>query len=50
LCRNCPLKHVIEGKIEGGEDGSDERTRKITSSYWMALRKREAPGICNRNQ
>jgi len=35
LLRNCLLKHVIEGKIDGWkwrEDGGKE-----VSSYWMAL-------------
>jgi hypothetical protein len=39
LRKNCPLMHVIEGKIEGKmwgiDDGEDE------SSYWMTLRKQE---------
>jgi hypothetical protein len=28
LCRNCHLKHVIEGKIEGRSDGTRRRRRK----------------------
>ena len=28
LHRNCLLKQVIEGKIKGGRDGSDKKTRK----------------------
>jgi hypothetical protein len=35
LRRNCLLKHVIEGRIEGREEEED------ISSYWMALRKRQ---------
>jgi hypothetical protein len=43
LRRNCLLKHVIEGKLEGriemtGDEGED------VSSYWMTLRKREDTG------
>jgi hypothetical protein len=30
LRRNCLLKHVIEGKIEGRKDRSDGKTRKKT--------------------
>jgi hypothetical protein len=36
LRRNCLLKHVIEGKIEGREEEKEE-----VSSYWMASRKGE---------
>jgi hypothetical protein len=35
LRRNCLLKHVIEGKLEGRID---------VSSYWMTLRKRKDTG------
>jgi hypothetical protein len=34
LCRNCHLKQVIEGKVEG-------RRRRDVSSYCIILRKRE---------
>jgi hypothetical protein len=36
LRRNFPLKHVIEGKVEGMIED--------VSRYWMTLRKREATG------
>jgi hypothetical protein len=38
LRRNCLLKHVIEGKMEGGIEvmGNEEED---VSSYWMSLRK-----------
>jgi hypothetical protein len=39
LHRNCLLKHVNEGKIEGTGD-EDENV----SSYWMASKKREDTG------
>jgi hypothetical protein len=39
LYRNCLLKHVIEGKIEGREDEEEDVT-----SYWMTSRKRDGPG------
>jgi len=40
LRRNCLIKHVIEGKIDGRIEviGDDEED---VSSYWKALRKRE---------
>jgi hypothetical protein len=34
LHRNCLLKHVIEGKVEGIVDEADN-----ASSYWITLRK-----------
>ena len=40
LHRNCLLKHVIEGKIEG-RIGVTEDDEEDVSSYWKALRKRE---------
>jgi hypothetical protein len=40
LCRNCILKHVIEGKIEKEREGRRRRGRNV-SSYWMTLQKRE---------
>jgi len=39
LCRNCLLKHDVEGKMEGWEDEVED-----ASSYWMRLRKREDTG------
>jgi hypothetical protein len=36
--RNCLLKHVIVGKIEGRIEITGERGRRIIS-YWMTLRK-----------
>jgi hypothetical protein len=41
LCRNCLLKHVIEGKLEGRIEMTGRRGR---SSYWMTLRKRKDTG------
>jgi hypothetical protein len=38
LGRNCLLKHVIEGKIEGRIGVTGKRGRRI-SSYGMSLRK-----------
>jgi hypothetical protein len=40
LRRNCLLKHVIEGKIEG-RLGVTEDNEEDVSSYWKDLRKRE---------
>jgi hypothetical protein len=40
LRRNCLLKHVIEGKIEGRIEGTGRRGRRLCS-YWMTLMKRE---------
>jgi hypothetical protein len=37
--RNCLLKHVIEGKLEGREDEGED-----VSSYWMTLRKGDDTG------
>jgi hypothetical protein len=37
--RNCLLKHVTEGKIEGREKEEGD-----VSSYWVTLRKRENIG------
>jgi hypothetical protein len=39
LCRNCLLKHVIEGKVEG-----KVRQEEDVSSYRIALRKGEGSG------
>jgi hypothetical protein len=43
LRRNCLLKHVTEGKIEGRTEET-EREEENVSSYWMNLRKREDTG------
>ena len=43
LRRNCLLKHVIEGSIEGRMEVMGRRGRNV-SSYWMTLRKREGTG------
>jgi hypothetical protein len=40
LRRNCLLKHVIEGNIEGRREDEEEEV----SSYWMTVRKREDTG------
>ena len=39
LYRNCPLKHVFEGKIQGTEDEEGE-----VSIYWVPLRKSDTNG------
>jgi hypothetical protein len=39
LRRNCLLKHVIEGKIEGRIKVTEDEEEDV-SSYWMALRKK----------
>jgi hypothetical protein len=36
LRRNCLLKHVIEGKIEGREDEEED-----ISSYWITFNKKK---------
>jgi len=40
LCRNCLLKHIIEGKIEGKAERTVDEAEDV-SSYWMTLRKKE---------
>jgi hypothetical protein len=40
LRRNCLLKHVIEGKIEGRTEVTGRRGRRL-SSYCMTLKKGE---------
>jgi hypothetical protein len=43
LRRNCLLKHVIEGKIEGGIKVTGNEEEDV-SSYWMTVRKIEDTG------
>jgi hypothetical protein len=43
-CRNCLLKHIIEGKIDGGIEVTGRKQTDI-SRYWMTLRMREDTGI-----
>jgi hypothetical protein len=43
LPRNCPLKHVIEGKLKGRIEMTEDEGEDV-SSYWMTLRKREYTG------
>jgi len=43
LHRNCPLKHVIEGKMEGKYKGREDEEEDIPR-YWMALKNRENTG------
>jgi hypothetical protein len=43
LCRNCLLKHVIEGKLEGSIEMREDEGEDV-SSYWMTLRKRKYTG------
>jgi hypothetical protein len=43
LRRNCLLKHMIEGKLEGRIEVMGRRGRYV-SSYWTPLRKREHTG------
>ena len=38
--RNCLIRQVIEGKIQGRE-GVNKDDEEDVSSYWMTLRKRE---------
>jgi hypothetical protein len=40
LRRNCLLKHVIEGKLEGRIEMMEDEEEGV-HSYWMTLRKRE---------
>jgi len=40
LRRNCLPKHIIEGKIEGKTEMTEDEAEDV-SSYWMTLRKRE---------
>jgi hypothetical protein len=40
LRRNCSLKHIIEGKIEGKTEMTGDEADDV-SNYWMTLRKRE---------
>jgi hypothetical protein len=43
LHRNCLLKHMIEGKLEGRIEMTGRRGEDV-SSYWMTLRKRKYTG------
>jgi hypothetical protein len=43
LRRNCLLKHVTEGKLEGRTEMMRRRGKGV-SSYWMTIRKREDTG------
>jgi hypothetical protein len=43
LRRNCLLKHVIEGKLEGRKEVTEDEEEHV-SSCWMTLRKREVIG------
>jgi hypothetical protein len=38
LLKNCLLKHVIKGMIEGQKWREDDEVKDV-SSYWMILRK-----------
>jgi hypothetical protein len=40
LCRNCLLKHITEGKIEGKTEMTGDEAEDV-SSYWKTLRERE---------
>jgi hypothetical protein len=51
LRRNCLLKHVIEGKIEGrkeGWGGRREDEEEDASNHLMILRKQEDTENCKR--
>jgi len=41
LNRNCLLKHVNEGKVEGSIEVTERRERKH-KHYWTTLRKRQS--------
>ena len=41
--RNCLLKHIITGKIQGGAERREEKEGDV-SSCWMTLKKREDIG------
>jgi hypothetical protein len=43
LRRNCLLKHVIEGKLEGRIQMTEDEEEGV-SGYWMTLTKREDTG------
>ena len=43
LHRNCLLKHIIEGKIQGRIEVMED-TEEGIRSYWMTVRKREDTG------
>jgi hypothetical protein len=44
LLRNCLLKHVIEGKIEGWLEGGEVEEGDV-GMYWMNLSEGEDIGI-----
>jgi hypothetical protein len=44
LNRNCLLKCVSEGKIEGRVEVTGRRGRRHKNSYWTTLGKRECTG------
>ena len=43
ILRRCLLKHVIEGKLEGGIEVRGRQGGRL-SSYWMTFKKREDTG------
>jgi hypothetical protein len=47
--RNCLIKHVIEGKIEGRIEVMEDEEEDV-SCYRMTLRKREDTGDWKRKQ
>jgi hypothetical protein len=46
LRRNCLLKHIIEGKTDGGIVWREDKEVDV-NSYWMTLRKRKDTGNWN---
>jgi hypothetical protein len=44
LSRNCFLKRIIEGKIEGRIEVREDEEEDVCS-YWMVLRKRRRTGV-----
>jgi hypothetical protein len=40
LRRNCLIKHIIEGKIEGRIQVTEDDEEDV-SSYWITVRKRD---------
>ena len=47
LCRNCLLKHTIEGKKGGRKQVKEKRARNLIS-YWIGLRRTENNGSWKR--